>query len=159
MCGLIRTAERASPVQKLASTTVFVTRTGALSYSTVDSSQCCQQRSFYQRTTKGKRPCVGRRGTCHIQLYTARKMETCKQPPTCLSFEWRLSLYLYYCLGFRCPGFISCPRVSLPLLKAFRGFHSLHTNVEMTPKIRPRPLPSSFFPKHYSPTIRRSQRA
>jgi len=36
------------------------------------------------------------------------------------------------------------------LAGSFQVFNSLHTKAEMTPKIRPRPLPSAFFPIHYS---------
>jgi hypothetical protein len=138
------------PCEKLASTAVFVTSTGELLHSTVDGSQCSQQRSFYQITTKGEGVCVGRRGTCHIQLYTARKQGTCNKPPTCCLFECRLSLDLHYCFEFWYPGFISCLRISLSWLEALQLFHSLYTNAETKPKIRPLPLPSASFPIHYS---------
>jgi len=36
------------------------------------------------------------------------------------------------------------------LAGSFQVFHPLHTKAEMTPKIRPRPLPSSFFPIKFS---------
>jgi hypothetical protein len=85
----------------------------------------------------------------HTTVHSAENGDR-QVPPTCLLFAWRLSLEFHYRFGFRCPGFISCPRVSLPSLEAFQTFHSLHTNAKMTPKIGPRPLPSAFFPIHYS---------
>ena len=85
----------------------------------------------------------------HTIVHSAENGEM-QVPPTCLLVEWRLSLDLHYYFGFRCPVFISCLRVCLLWMDAFQVFHSLHTNAEMTPKIRPRPLPSAVFPINFS---------
>jgi len=147
----VKAAERASPVQSwpaqlFSSHVPEHCRKAQLTVVSVANSG----RSTREPQKESALVSVGLDPVTYVQLYTARKMETCKQPPTCRPFEWRLSLDLHYCFEFRCPGFISCLWVSLLWQEAFQIFHSLHTNAEITPKIRPRPLPSAFFPIHYS---------
>lgn len=135
----------------MASTAVFVTSSGTLyyTYGTIQFTLFTVSSRGHitrEQQTEGVFAPVGVELLSHTALHSTRLYEAAHLRVLGTSSLFRAPLLL----SIQISRFHILPQFSLSLPNAFQVLHSLKTNVEITPKIRPGPFPSTLFSSQYS---------